>query len=127
MDAYLNHIHETTHFFSEVEGLRILSDVKNKFQDKCSNLKDRGPTSKLWIQYLDMVLILKEFIRAERMGDWKSFLAAIKRMFPYFHAAGHFLYAKSAQLFIQDMEKLESSMDKATFKKFTSEFFTVKR
>ncbi|GBM97083.1 hypothetical protein AVEN_134370-1 [Araneus ventricosus] len=103
MDAYLNDWHEAMPSFSKVEVLRILNDVKKKYKNKCLQLKERGPTSKLWVQYLDMVLVLKDFIRAERMGDWRAYLSTIKRMIPYFHATGHFLYAKSAHLFIQDM------------------------
>ncbi|GBM02352.1 hypothetical protein AVEN_31260-1 [Araneus ventricosus] len=103
MDAYLNDWHEAMPSFSKVEELRILNDVKKKYKNKCLQLKETGPTSKLWVQYLDMVLVLKDFIRAERMGDWRAYLSTIKRMIPYFHATGHFLYAKSAQLFIQDM------------------------
>ena len=126
MGAHLKEVHKTTPSFSGVEELRILSDVKSKFQNECFNLKDRGSTSTLWVQYLDMVLILKE-IRAERIWDWTSYLTAIKRLLPYFHAAGHFLYAKSAHLFVQDMEKLELSMDEGTFKKLNADFFTIKR
>lgn len=44
-----------------------------------------------------MVSIAKEFIRAERMGNWEAHLNCIRKMLSYFHAAGYFLYAKSAQ------------------------------
>ena len=54
-------------------------------------------------------------------------MTAIKRMLPYFHAAGHFLYTKSAYVFVQDMGKLKLSMDEGNFKKFTADFFTIKR
>ena len=40
-------------------------------------------------------------------------------MLPYFHAAGHLPYAKSAQLYIQQMTKIESKLsdqDLAYFK-----------
>lgn len=53
-----------------------------------------------------MVSIAKEFIRAERMGDWKAHLKSIREMLPYFHASGHFPYAKSAHLYLQDMLQL---------------------
>lgn len=31
-----------------------------------------------------MITIAKEFIRAERMGDWEGHLTCIKKMLPYF-------------------------------------------
>ena len=69
-----------------------------KFNEKLKEFEKRGPTSKLWVQYLNMVSIAKEFIRAERMGDWQGYLNSIKEMLSYFHASGHFPYAKSAHI-----------------------------
>lgn len=43
------------------------------------------------------------------MGDWESHLDCIELIIPFFHAAGHFNYAKSARLYLQDMRKLEKN------------------
>lgn len=75
----------------------------DQFNKKLRMYEERGPTAKLWVQYFRMVSIAKEFIRSERMGDWQAHLNSIKNMLPYFHALGHFLYAKSAHLYIQDV------------------------
>jgi len=49
-------------------------------------------------------------------------------MFPYFHAAGHFFYAKCAQLYLQDMLELEKKMDSLDYNQFTKmEYFTIRR
>ena len=74
-------------------------------ENKLSELENRNKTAKLWINYVRMVSILKEFICAKRMGDWSLHLNTVKVMIPFFHAAGHFPYAKSAQLYLQDMSK----------------------
>lgn len=74
-----------------------------------------------------MVSIAQDFIRAERLENWNGHLDAVKNMIPYFHSAGHFLYAKSTHLYLQDMFELEKNMDPWTLKKFTEGFFTVKR
>ncbi|CAG4951420.1 unnamed protein product [Parnassius apollo] len=89
--------------------------------------EERGPTAKLWIQYFCMVSIAKEFLRAERMGDWKAHLNCVKEMLPYFHASGHFPYAKSTHLYLQDMKQLQNLMDPEVYKKFSGGFFTVRR
>ncbi|GBN02222.1 hypothetical protein AVEN_3407-1 [Araneus ventricosus] len=49
MDANLNDLHDAKHSFSTVEDLRIINVVKRKYQNKCFQLKERGPTSKLWV------------------------------------------------------------------------------
>lgn len=74
-----------------------------------------------------MVSIALDFIRAERLGLFKEHLDVVRKMLPYFHAGGHFLYAKSAHLYLQDMIKLEETMDEQTFENFKNGFFTVKR
>ena len=48
-------------------------------------------------------------------------------MLPYFHAAGHLAYAKSAHLYVQQMSELESKMHPHEFEKFISGYFTVRR
>ena len=73
-----------------------------------------------------MVAIALDFIRAERLGNWNGNLTAVKKI-PYFHAAGHFLYAKSTHLYLQDMLVLEENTDQSTFKNFREGFFTIKR
>ena len=48
-------------------------------------------------------------------------------MFPYFHASGHYLYAKSAYLYVQDMLKFQNIMPTAEYEKFVKDDFTIKR
>lgn len=83
--------------------------------NKLNELKARGTTAQLWVQYFEMVSIPLDFVRAERLGLYKEHLEAVGKMLPYFHASGHFLYAKSAHLYLQDMIKLECTMDEQTF------------
>lgn len=73
-----------------------------------------------------MVSIVKDFIKSERLGNWRGHLNAIKKMLPFFHVTGHFLYAKSAHLYLQDMLKLKNNVDQRTFKKCTNGFFTIR-
>lgn len=103
--------------------------IKQKFIKQIGFLKKRGPTSQLWMQYWEMISIVKDFIRAERSGDWDLHLSTVQRMIPYFHASGHFLYAKSAHLYLQDMRKLKGTInDDYEFTRFTSDgFFTIRR
>ena len=64
-------------------------------------------TGTLWISYLNSVHLLRLFIFAEHTGDWKLHLFCIRQMIPLFHAAGHFAYAKSARLYLQQMTCLQ--------------------
>ena len=49
----------------------------------------KDPTASLWIQYLDMIRILRKLIRAEQLGNWYLHLEAVSEMLPYMAASGH--------------------------------------
>ncbi|XP_043503861.1 uncharacterized protein LOC122525249 [Polistes fuscatus] len=91
-------------------------------------LKNRGPTAQLWVQYFECVVIALQFMEAERSGNWQLHLQSIRKMLPIFHAAGHFNYAKSVQIYLQDMVNLELTMTDGEYRRFTTEgYFTVRR
>ncbi|CAH2101246.1 unnamed protein product [Euphydryas editha] len=49
-------------------------------------------------------------------------------MLPYFHAAGHYQYAKYGQIYLQSMANLELIMDPVEYDEFTKEgYFTIRR
>ena len=64
------------------------------------------PTASLWIQRLDMVRIIRKFIKAERLGNWYLHLQAVSEMPPYLASSGHSLYAKSARIYLSCMANL---------------------
>lgn len=99
-----------------------------KFLRAIENLKTFGPTARLWIQYLTLVHIVKRFIEAERCGNWELHLRCVRDMIPYFHASGHYLYAKSSQLYLQEALKLKQKMTITEFDNFVNcGYFTIRR
>lgn len=48
--------------------------IKTKFISHFNALKENGPTAELWVQYFNMITIVKTFIEAERCGNWKLHL-----------------------------------------------------
>ena len=105
-----------------------IEEIRKKFVDKLNLIKENGPTAELWIQYFKMIELAKQFIQAERSGDWNMHLECVQKMLPYFHASGHNLYAKSAHLYLQDMYNLENIMDVIEFDKFSRlGYFTIRR
>ncbi|KAJ8898411.1 hypothetical protein PR048_003771 [Dryococelus australis] len=67
------------------------------------------------------------FIRAEMSGDWELHLKCVCSMLPRLHAVGHIHYAKSANLYVQQMKELPSRMPPHEYNKFTSEVFLTAR
>lgn len=102
--------------------------VTERFSEMLTSIEKRGPTAALWIQYFRMCTLLMNYIKAERMGNWKLHLHCVKEMIPYFHAAGHLNYAKSAHLYYQDMVTIQDRMDPREYKRFTTDgYFTIRR
>jgi hypothetical protein len=91
----------------EVYTSDVLKRIKDTFDEKKELMTMR--TAKLWLQYIDMVNILRTFLKAERTGNWQLHLQAIREMLPYFAASGHSLYAKSAYIYLQMMTDLPNS------------------
>ena len=52
---------------------------------------------------MNMVDILRKFIRAERTGNLALHLQAIQDMLPYMTNSGQNLYTKSARIYLQQM------------------------
>ena len=85
-------------------------------------------TGKLWVNYLIQVYYLKLFLFAERTCDWEIHLYCICKMIPMFHAAGHFAYAKAAQLYLQQMKSLQNIMTLPAYEKFAEKaYFATRR
>ena len=74
------------------ESLKEVSNKINAMKEKLHNHR----TARIWFQYMEMIAILQQFIRAERTGNWLGHLSSIRKMLPLFAASGHYLYLKSA-------------------------------
>ena len=82
------------------------SSALKKLQDiQKSNVKalQEAKTAQLWLQYMEMVRLARQFIKAERTGNWKLHLQTVLDMLPYFAASGHNNYLKSGYLYVQQM------------------------
>lgn len=75
----------------EVSAADVLTRIKHLLQKQRDLMKD-DHTGLRWLQYLDMVDILRMFIKTERTGNWRLHLQALSEMLPYLAAAGHNLY-----------------------------------
>lgn len=72
-----------------------------------NHLIDSMPVpGKYWCMYIDMVCILKEYIHAERVGDWIEHLTSVRKMLPYTVSAKHTKYTVCLPLYLKDMEEL---------------------
>ena len=64
----------------DLEKYPSIAELLNRFEESKDDLSQTSRTAKFWIQYVDYIGIVKNFIRAERTGGWNLYLFAISRM-----------------------------------------------
>ena len=99
----------------EVSAADVLTRIKDLLQEQRDRMRDNR-TALLWLQYLDMVDILRMFIKAEQTGNWRPNLRALSEMLPYLAAALQFV-----RLYLQSMSGLETDHSDA-YRKFVAGF-----
>ena len=97
-----------------------------KFTDFKQRLKHKSHTASLWLEYSNIIDIIKKLITADRIGDWDLHLEGIKEALPVFAAAGHSNYIKSAYLYLQNMSNLKSTNERV-YNYFKNGHFIVRR
>ncbi len=83
-------------------------------------------TAKYWRQYMEMVTILLQFIRAEREGNWNLHLSALADMLPWFSAYNHNNYTRWGTVYLADMQLLPQT-NPDIHKQFMDGNFVIKR
>lgn len=116
-----------THSKENITSNGNIISITLKLKEEMKIIQDKGPTSKLWIQYLTMVTLLRRFLEAERTGIWAMHLNTVNLMIPYFIASGHIHYAKASHIYVQQMHSLPNKMTKVEFDRYASGYFTIKR
>ncbi|KAE8746843.1 hypothetical protein FOCC_FOCC006402 [Frankliniella occidentalis] len=103
----------------------VIAVIREKLKATMSRLS-QSRTALLWINYFEMVQIMRLFLRAERCGDWFMSLQSTKQMVPYFLAAGHFNYFKACNTYLQQMRTAQSVMPPDEFSSFAGGRFTIR-
>ena len=68
-------------------------------------LSENSRTAKLFIQYIHYRIIVKQFVRDGRTGNWQNYLMVVRQILNLFSATAHFQYARSAKLYLQLMDE----------------------
>lgn len=84
----------------------VMTRIDNSSQRNAKSMKS-SRTSTLWLQYMDMIDILRRYIRAERTGNWEFHLQAVSEMLPYLAASRHNHHTKYAWVYLQQMSNMQ--------------------
>lgn len=102
--------------------------LQTKFDDALQSLENSGPTAKLWTNYFRLVILMKQFIQAERTGDTQFASEHHTENAAILSCYMPLVYAKCAHLYLQNMLKLNKKIDSTEYSLFTTDgFFTIRR
>ena len=93
IDALSQNNVENTSAFSDVTHLTMAEFDKTY----------TSPTTKLWLMYMDMVMILKRYTHAELAGLWEEHLAELENVLLYLVAAGRCKYVSCLPHYLEAM------------------------
>ena len=99
--------------------------LQQTLDKKKLELSDQSRTIKVWVAYMNMVKSARMLLMADRMGSRERHLSAVAECLPIFAATGHYNYLKSAHLYLQNMQILETK-DPAVFRKFQDGFHVIR-
>ncbi|KAG1659213.1 Spectrin beta chain [Nymphon striatum] len=103
------------------EVMKCLESLESLWGDFESGL---GVTARLWSMYIDMMLILRRYIHAERAGLWQQHLQEVRNMLPYTIASGHSKYMSCLPIYLNEMQKLPETPPEV-HEEFAAGKFTV--
>ena len=90
VDAVIERYRTATTAEEKKEAYLLLCNTATRVEDLLTRFKQETSSKlfKFWDKYIEMILLLLEFIRAEREGDWELHLKVTTRMIPYFFCNG---------------------------------------
>ncbi|KAK3753754.1 hypothetical protein QZH41_005239 [Actinostola sp. cb2023] len=91
-----------------------------------SENRKKSKVFSFWEDYINMVLLMLQFIKAERTGNWKLHLSATASMVPHFFSMDRINYARWFPIYLSDMNLLESNHPEV-FQEFIAGKFAVSR
>ncbi|KAG1663251.1 hypothetical protein GQR58_020488 [Nymphon striatum] len=103
------------------EVMKYLESLESLWGDFESGL---GVTARLWSMYIDMMLILRRYIHADRAGLWQQHLQEVRNMLPYTIASDHSKYMSCLPFYLNEMQKLPETAPKV-HEEFAAGKFTV--
>eukprot|EP00058_Branchiostoma_floridae_P009808 XP_002595296.1 hypothetical protein BRAFLDRAFT_128105 [Branchiostoma floridae] len=80
--------------------------LMTKFEHFKTSMKAKSHLFSFWDNYVSMVLLLLQFIKAERSGDWSLHLASTACMVPCFNSMDRTNYARWLPVYLADMRRL---------------------
>ena len=84
-----------------------VNPVMTLFERFKSEGREKSKVFSFWEGYINMVLLLLQFVKAERTGNWKLHLSATTEMVPHFFSMDRVNYSRWLPVYLSDMHMLQ--------------------
>ena len=84
-----------------------LKTVMELFETFREQERTRSPMFSFWDEYIRMVMLLLQLLKAERTGNWRLHLSAASSMTSYFFADDRHNYSRWLPVYLADVEQLQ--------------------
>lgn len=82
------------------------SDVPiETWAENCAKLY---PTFRFWLLILNLEILLLNFVRSVRLGDFELYQDSLRKMCPWYFALNHQNYARWLPVHVRDMQELNA-------------------
>ena len=106
----------------KISSAQLLKD----FETFKSERSEASETFRYWNNFIDMVHLLRDIVRADREGDWNLHLSSVKDTLPLFKIFDRTNYLRWCSMYVEDMQGLKESAPDV-FAAFMEGKFSVKR
>lgn len=117
------YIKDSQKYMAEFESAseKLLKDVDNFIQTRSA----ANENFKFWAQFLRMMAIVNDLLRADRAGIWDLHLDAVQRALYLFAAFDSTNYLRWCSVYLEDMRRLPETAP-SVHKQFSSGNFSIK-
>ena len=99
--------------------------IKQEFETFSKTCSERSEICRYWNGILTLIGLLKDFVAADREGNWEGHLQVIEKLFPVFLMSGSINYLRYGSWYLQKMRKLPHEHPEV-YKHFQEGKFVVK-
>lgn len=102
------------------------SKIVKNFITFRSEMGTKSETFKFWDNFVEMVRVLKDLVRADRESDWGLHLRSVQPLLPLFAGCDRINYLRWASVYLKDMRQLPQ-VAPIVHQNFKAGKFVVKR
>ena len=108
--------------------IEIFQDVSKLYEEFEAEFSDekRYPMAVFWNSYLSMIQTLRDYAKSIKIGDWDLHMFASEKMMYWFHAYGHFNYARNFSYYWSSQQILQDQHP-SIFENFKDGHFSTRR